>query len=148
MNCEYIYKSGKNKGQLCSKQNCHLHNKKESKIIKKEDFEQTEDKYNLYTYALLIKNEFEFIYNNKIPLNIDFIKKNEIKKCLINKIINSGYETQCYIMYKFKKLKGNTYNEFEQILLPISNYENLDSMLYCMNDSEFLISFADIKTTF
>ncbi len=139
MNCVYVYKSGKNKGNICDKNNCKKHVIKTSQASPKEENK-------LYKYALKIKDEIEDIYNNKKITKVFYIHSNEIKEEVITEKINPGYETQIYIMTRFLQLKKEPLTDFKRIIYPISDFKELDAELYCINDFGFLMKFADVKT--
>jgi hypothetical protein len=146
MLCEYKYKSGIRKGADCGKEEC------KTKLHLKITIEETNDNYeevskerDILQYAFLVKNELDYIINNKIPTNIIF-KDKTIKRCIINETVNTNYETQCYIMYKYKSLTGNTVDEFERIISPVNMYQELDKILKKLTTFEFLSIFADIKS--
>ena len=119
-----------------------------SKSVKSEPFEISVKKLTLKDYAIMIKNEYEFIYKNKFPTVIRFLnkgEKNEISTCIINETINSGYETQLFIMYSYKDLNQHCINEFDRIIYPINDYNILKEILLNMPELDFLSLFAEIK---
>jgi hypothetical protein len=137
MSCNYIYKSGKNKGSVCDKENCKRH------VIKQKN-EEPENK--VYKYALKIKEEIDDLYSNKKKAKIFYISTNETKEEVITEKINPGYEAQIYVMTRFLQLKKESLSDFKRIIYPVSEFKELDAELYCMNDMQFLYKFADVKT--
>lgn len=141
MNCNHIYISGKNKGNVCNKENCKRHLKKNGK-----DEKPIEEENKLYKYALEIKKDIEDLYENKKETKVFYIKENEYKNEVIVEKINPGYETQIYIMTRFMSLKKEPLSDFKRIIFPLKEYKELDAELYCMGDMQFLFKFADVKT--
>jgi hypothetical protein len=148
MKCKYIFKSGKRKGLDCGKENCKtkLHLKKTNvKEEEEEGFKQVYKELDILDYAFLIKNELNYIIENKTPTNIIF-KDKTIKRCNINEKMNVGFETMCYIMYSYKVLTGNNVDEFERIVTPVNLYPDLNKLLKTLTINEFLYKFSDIKS--
>lgn len=144
MTCKYKFKSGKKKNTECGKEGCKTktHMKFVEEVVVK-NFKEVPGELSILDYAFLIKNELDFIISNKKPTNIIF--KNTEKRCIVNEKVNTSYETQCYIMYKYKLLSNNIVDEFERIIEPINKYHELDELLKILTDLQFISLFAGIK---
>jgi hypothetical protein len=120
------------------------------KIVKKvnhpktEPLEKSSQLLNLLNYSLLIKNELDCIIINKLPTTILL---NDVKDSyVINENINTGYETQIFIMFMYKHINNHLLHDFNRVIYPINDYSNIfENMLKDLDEMNFLMTFSQIK---
>lgn len=119
-------------------------NVKQTKKSKKQGFEEVQWKLGLVEYAKLIKGEMELILLDKIPTKVTFDEEGVVKRCIVNELLNAGYETQKYIMYVYNVLNGWDTSGFSKIIHPLNTYK-LEELLMDLPELMFLSIFADVK---
>lgn len=152
MECQYKFKSGKNKNKQCLKQNCK--NKKHNQI---EELDKLFENMNIreltiYDILKLLKNELQFIYENKIPTNIISINQEngdeeKTTNILKEEITFKDICAYCFYRYRYLRLEKSV-GDFTKIICPINNYFELDMKLETLNEMSFIMLIGDIKSGF
>ena len=148
LECQYIFKSGKNKDKKCLKTSCK-HNKNKNEITIEEKKERSITTMDLIK---VLYNEFNFIYNNKLPTNIILIDENTGDEKIIVDIIQEEITFKNlveYCFHRYRSLKNKkSIGDFKKIHYPINNFILLDHKLALYNKHLFLMLIADIKAKF
>ena len=96
----------------------------------------------LLEHAKSIKKEFDAKVSEQKPLKI--IKKPS-QKYNITTDLDTGYETQIYIIYRYKTLKNKPVHEFQRVLSPSRENKKLTEFLKKLSGTQFLLAFAEVK---
>lgn len=168
MECQTLLKTGPRKGQLCGNKAkyenyCSRHRitgennePSKSKInkknkSKKEDFEIQEiTELSISQGFIILKMEYEIKYQNKIPFKIEYLKEGDKTGFYIINTdnFNPGYEALCYLMYMYKTNRDIETSEFTKIIYPYNNFSFLLEKIYQMEEMEWLMCMANLKSMY
>ena len=150
LECQYIFKSGKKKNKKCLKTSCK--NCKHKVENKKNPIEEKIKELTIMDLIKVLYNEFNFIYNNKLPTNIILIDENTGDEKIIVDIIQEDITFKNlveYCFHRYRSLKNEkSIGDFKKIHYPINNFILLDHKLALYNKHLFLMLIADIKAKF
>lgn len=155
--CDYIFKSGKNKGSACEKTKCkHGEEKKpvkekpvKKKIVKEKPVEEAGKDMNMEFYLKLLYKEFQFIKENNILVKTININQSdgvetETMENIKSDITFENVANYCFHRYRFFKSEKSI-NDFTKIHHPISAYTFIDEKLEKYNDMELISLIHTIK---
>ena len=152
--CQYIFKSGKNKDKKCLKTSCkHSKHKVQNKNeITIEEKKEQRLELTLMDLIKVLHNEFTFIYNNKLPTNIIIIDENTGEEKIIVDIIQEKITFKIlveYCFHRYRSLKNEkSIGDFKKIHYPINNFILLDYKLALINEHFFVMLIAHIKANY
>lgn len=153
--CDYIFKSGKNKGNTCGKIKCKHGEEKKTvkrsikKTVKEKPVEEVGKDMNMEFYLKLLYKEFQFIKENNIlvkTININQKdgEETEDMENIKSEITFEHVANYCFHRYRFFKSEKSI-NDFTKIYHPIHPYTFIDQKLEKYNDMQLISLIHTIK---
>lgn len=156
--CNYVFKSGKNKGNTCGKTKCNKHGE-DKKTVKRSVKKTVKEKpavaeeagkdMDMKFYLKLLYKEFQFIKDNNIlvkTININQKdgEETEVMENIKSEITFEHVANYCFHRYRFFKSEKSI-NDFTKIYHPIHPYTFIDEKLEKYNDMELISLIHTIK---